>query len=210
MSLRLALLALLEAEPATAYELAARFDGSSARLWRAGQSQIYPELKRLEAEGLVSGVSESRGSRARKTKYSIREEGCRVLAEWAETAVVHGVPRFPEYLKSSYLEWATFDGARRHFEAQRSHHERLIAGWSEHVRELRTQETPLLQARLRQAPDSAADAIVAYKVLVYETLIERSRAEMEGARRGIELVDRLQQESGLPGSARLTSPIAGR
>ena len=210
MSLRLALLALLEAEPATAYELAARFDGSSARLWRAGQSQIYPELKRLEEEGLVVGVSESRGARAKKTKYSIREEGCRVLEEWAETAVVHGVPRFPEYLKSSYLEWATFDAARGHFEAQRSHHERLIAGWTEHLRELRSHETPLLLARLRQAPESAGAAIVAYKVLVYETLIERSMAEIEGARKGIELVDRLHEESGLPGSARLTSPNVGR
>ena len=49
MSLRHALLALLDATPMTGYTLAKHFDQSAAFVWHAPHSQIYPELRRMAA-----------------------------------------------------------------------------------------------------------------------------------------------------------------
>lgn len=67
MSLRHALLALLDAEPMTGYTLARYFDQSAAYVWHASHSQIYPELRRLESEGdsLLAAAWAAGGKRAR-------------------------------------------------------------------------------------------------------------------------------------------------
>ncbi|EDV5156957.1 PadR family transcriptional regulator, partial [Salmonella enterica subsp. enterica] len=57
MSLRYALLALLTARPMTGYDLAKSFHVSVGHVWHAPDSQIYPELKRMLADGLVEGES---------------------------------------------------------------------------------------------------------------------------------------------------------
>jgi DNA-binding PadR family transcriptional regulator len=48
MSLRHAMLGLLAVEPATGYELTAKFDKSLSNAWHASHSQIYPELAKVE------------------------------------------------------------------------------------------------------------------------------------------------------------------
>jgi DNA-binding PadR family transcriptional regulator len=72
MSLRHAVLGLLAARPSTGYELAQRFDQSLAHAWHASHSQIYPELGRLDEEGLVEVVAE--GPRRSRT-WAITDRG---------------------------------------------------------------------------------------------------------------------------------------
>jgi PadR family transcriptional regulator AphA len=80
MSLRHALLGLLEDGPASGYMLTTRFDRSLRRYaWSAQQSHIYPELNRLAAEGLIEVVDE--GARGRRT-YALTETGRAALREW--------------------------------------------------------------------------------------------------------------------------------
>lgn len=79
MSLRHAILGLLERQPSTGYELARKFDLSLATAWHASHSQIYPELSRLEAAGLVEVVA--RGARQSKT-YALTEGGRDELRRW--------------------------------------------------------------------------------------------------------------------------------
>lgn len=55
MALRHAVLAALLEGEASGYELAKRFDVSVANFWTATPQQLYRELDRLEAEGLVRG-----------------------------------------------------------------------------------------------------------------------------------------------------------
>ncbi len=55
MSLRYALIALLTAQPMTGYEVSKRFGASVGHVWHAPDSQIYPELRKLEKEGLLVG-----------------------------------------------------------------------------------------------------------------------------------------------------------
>jgi DNA-binding PadR family transcriptional regulator len=86
MSLRYALLGLLAGEPASGYELASWFEHSLQRwAWHARHSQIYPELNKLEEEGLIYVAEE--GARGRRT-YKITESGRAEVHEW----LVHPPP----------------------------------------------------------------------------------------------------------------------
>ncbi|GAA4226271.1 DNA-binding PadR family transcriptional regulator [Streptosporangium album] len=80
MSLRMALLGLLTSSgPASGYDLTKLFESSINHAWQAKHSQIYPELNKMAADGLVT--VEEEGPRGRKT-YTITGEGARELREW--------------------------------------------------------------------------------------------------------------------------------
>lgn len=79
MSLRHAVLGLLAVQPATGYELAQRFDASLANAWHASHSQIYPELAKLDAEGMVEVVGE--GPRRSRT-FAATDRGRDELRRW--------------------------------------------------------------------------------------------------------------------------------
>ncbi|SIR99062.1 transcriptional regulator, PadR family [Williamsia sterculiae] len=61
------------------YDLLKMFNESLANVWPATQSQLYNELNRLDADGLVE-IS-SRGARGRKN-YRITEDGRGELRAW--------------------------------------------------------------------------------------------------------------------------------
>jgi DNA-binding PadR family transcriptional regulator len=83
MSLRHAVLGLLSLQPSTGYELTQRFDRSLSNAWHASHSQIYPELSKLEAEGLVEVVAE--GARRSKT-WGATGAGREELRRWMTEA----------------------------------------------------------------------------------------------------------------------------
>ncbi|MET9021147.1 PadR family transcriptional regulator [Actinopolymorpha sp. NPDC004070] len=84
MSLRYALLGLLSERPASGYALTQRFEQSLQKYaWHANHSQIYPELAKLAADGLVTVVEE--GARGRRT-YAITDAGREALREWLLTS----------------------------------------------------------------------------------------------------------------------------
>lgn len=196
MSLRHALLALIEAGPSTGYELAKWFDESAANVWRAKHSQIYTELRRLEAEGLVSANTLPRGNRALATKraYELTGDGAAELGRWV--AAIDDPPglRDTAYVKATYLEYGSYDDARAQFRAHRARYEKLRDHFELHVEQLEDRATPLLQQRLRRASPDAHDAITAFKAHAYRGLIARARTEIAWAEQGLDLVDRLAAE----------------
>jgi DNA-binding PadR family transcriptional regulator len=66
-------------------------DSSARFFWAASYGQIYPELKKLEKAGLITGDDSSRGARQRTT-FRLTAEGKRAAREWIE--------RPPEVLES--------------------------------------------------------------------------------------------------------------
>jgi DNA-binding PadR family transcriptional regulator len=79
MSLRHAILGLLELAPATGYELTQRFDVSLSTAWHARHSQIYPELAKLEEAGLAEVIGE--GPRNSRT-WAVTDAGRSELHRW--------------------------------------------------------------------------------------------------------------------------------
>jgi len=80
MSLRYGILDLLAAEPKSGYDLSQFFAASMANVWPAQHSQIYPELARLAAEGLIAQTGQE-GPRHRKT-YQTTPAGVEALRSW--------------------------------------------------------------------------------------------------------------------------------
>lgn len=207
MSLRHALLALVEAGAMTGYELAKRFDQSVAYVWHAQHSQIYTELRRLEQEGLVVAEERPRGEKALATKraYALTAAGAAELRRWVdEVAELPGL-RDPAYVKATYLEYGSYRSARAQFRAHRAHYEALRDHYELHVEELERRETELLRRRLAHAPSQAHEAIVAFKAHAYRGLAERAKTEIAWAQRGLELVDRLSAGAG-PGDDPVLPP----
>ena len=79
MSLRHAVLGMLSVTSCTGYELTQWFDSSLQHAWHASHSQIYPELAKLETEGLAEVVEE--GARRSKT-YAVTDAGKDELRRW--------------------------------------------------------------------------------------------------------------------------------
>ena len=91
MSLRHALLGLLADTPQNGYDLTKRFEQTlSDHAWSAGHSQIYPELKRMTAEGLIEVVDE--GSRGSKV-YGLTDAGRAELRRWMFSPLGDTPPR---------------------------------------------------------------------------------------------------------------------
>src|SRR5918911_1919187 len=65
----------------TGYDIKAFIDKTARHFWAASYGQIYPELKRLEDQGLVRGRPEPSGGRAR-TVYEITDAGTAALERW--------------------------------------------------------------------------------------------------------------------------------
>jgi len=75
------ILGMVEHGPKSGYEIKSIVDISTRFFWAASYGQIYPELKRLEEEGLIQGVADPQGGRQR-TVYSITDSGRETLREW--------------------------------------------------------------------------------------------------------------------------------
>src|SRR3954463_13700406 len=68
----------------TGYDIKAFVDKTTRYFWAASYGQIYPELKRLEGQGLVRGRSDPSGGRPR-TVYELTEAGAAALEHWLES-----------------------------------------------------------------------------------------------------------------------------
>src|ERR671937_3199632 len=68
----------------TGYDIKAFVDKTARYFWAASYGQIYPELKRLEDQGLVRGRPDPSGGRAR-TVYELTEAGTAALQRWLES-----------------------------------------------------------------------------------------------------------------------------
>jgi PadR family transcriptional regulator AphA len=65
----------------TGYDIKQLVDRSTRHFWAASYGQIYPELRRLEASGLIEGRAEPSGGRAR-TEYDLTAKGEQTLRDW--------------------------------------------------------------------------------------------------------------------------------
>lgn len=63
------------------YEIQRAAERSVRFFWSLGPPQVYSELRRLEADGLIEGRDEARGRRPRRV-FDITEAGRAALREW--------------------------------------------------------------------------------------------------------------------------------
>lgn len=89
MSVRQALLALLEEGPRYGYQLRAQFEQRTGATWPLNVGQVYTTLTRLERDGLVEGAGDDG---AGHVVYRITESGRDEVATWFTTPVERTQP----------------------------------------------------------------------------------------------------------------------
>lgn len=115
MTLRHALLGLLDSRPASGYDLLKTFETAMANVWPATQSQVYGELNRLTDAGLLEVAAE--GPRGRK-EYAITDAGRTELRTWL-LSVEPGRPvRSDMLLRVFFLDRVGVDEAREYLARQ--------------------------------------------------------------------------------------------
>lgn len=83
--LRYAILGLLNRKDMTGYDLTKEFQASLSEFWGAKHSQIYPELKVLTEQNLVTYKTEITGNVLEKKLYSITESGKKEFIRWEKS-----------------------------------------------------------------------------------------------------------------------------
>ncbi len=101
MSLRHAILGLVEYKPTHGYELKRVLDEGISSFWPVNLAAIYPNLHRLEEEGLLTHRMEaSLEGRPDRKVYEITEAGSEELAAWRRLPPESdGNTRVPLFLK---------------------------------------------------------------------------------------------------------------
>lgn len=127
-----ALIGLLLRQPATGYDLARQLRRPVGYFWSAGHTQIYPELARLEAAGLVRHTVVA-GAGPRETKrYRATATGRRELRAWLLATTPEVDDR--EILLRAYLLFVLPPPqAAQVVRTLRAHHEQTLA----HYRSIR-------------------------------------------------------------------------
>jgi|TARA_B100000678_G_scaffold55135_1_gene44190 DNA-binding PadR family transcriptional regulator len=193
VSLRYALLALLRVGPLSGYELAKQFTQSVGHVWHAPDSQIYPELRKMEADGLVEAEEQARGERGTRRMYHVTDAGDQAFLAWMASPLEYQRVRDPAHLRAAYLESASPEAAREFFLRHIEQWEGELAQWDGELRKIDHVDppNPMLERRLKASPEQEHERIVAYKHFAYEGLVERAKSEIAWARRGLDLVDKL-------------------
>jgi DNA-binding PadR family transcriptional regulator len=185
------LLALLTAQPMTGYDLARAFHSSVGHVWHAPDSQIYPELRRMQSDGLLLGEEVPWGRRGIKTRYTITDDGVRALRDWMTEPLAYTPERDPAHLRAAYLEWTDPITARTQLERHAAHHRELRNQRLGQLESIRDHSHPIVARRLRAAPEIEWRRITAFKEFTYEGLVGQAEREIEWAERGLRLIDEL-------------------
>ena len=78
------ILGMLGWRPMSGYEVKSIVDKSTRFFWAASYGQIYPELRRLAAAGLIEGKASPQGGRKRNV-YRLTQAGRKQLRAWLDT-----------------------------------------------------------------------------------------------------------------------------
>ena len=118
-------LGLLAHGPRSGYDIKAVVDRSTRFFWAASYGQIYPELRRLEREGLIEGESAPRGGRERRV-YRLTASGRDALVSWLLGSTTTIELRDESLLRLFFADALPREQALRLLEGRRRGHEQYL------------------------------------------------------------------------------------
>lgn len=121
---RYAILGALTHGARSGYDLRRFFEENLGSFWRESYGQIYPILRKLQAEGLVERAA---GESARRKPYRITDAGRTALSVWLEQPVTLEVGRVEILLKLFFISQAPAGTAQGHLRAFRAEHATRLA-----------------------------------------------------------------------------------
>jgi DNA-binding PadR family transcriptional regulator len=119
------ILGLLAHRSRSGYDIKAVVDRSTRFFWAASYGQIYPELRRLEAEGLVEGEDSPNGRRARRV-YRLTDAGREALEAWLFGPITTIELRDESLLRLFFADALPREDALRLLEGRKRGHEEFL------------------------------------------------------------------------------------
>ena len=189
MSLRHVLLALLSKQPNTGYGLGRLLHHELNHCWDARLQQIYTELGKLEAQGLVQAEAVALPNRPAKKTYALTPAGFEALDHWLAQPVALALAKNELLVKLYCLERLARDVVVRRLEEQRDRCE-VRAG----------------ELRQRLADVTRTDLAELGRRLTLEAALAHAEAEATWCIRALALVEQEGQASPSerPATARTT------
>ena len=125
---RYAILGALTLKPMSGYDIRQFFAKSVSHFWDESYGQIYPMLKALHSDGLVSPVKRPRDSR--RIAYQITERGRAALAAWLAEPVDPVPGRNEILLKLFFIREAPPKTAKKLLANYRERQQALLARYT--------------------------------------------------------------------------------
>ena len=119
---RYAILGALTLEPMSGYDIKRFADQSVAHFWAESYGQIYPILKQLRAERLITVDTERHAGPRRHIRYAITARGRRALSRWLTEPAEQQVRRIEILLKLFFARNAAPEAILRLVEEFRMEH----------------------------------------------------------------------------------------
>lgn len=113
---RYIILGLLAEENLSGYDIKQKIDKKIGVLWMESYGQIYPELKRLAEENMISLKSSVRQGRV-YNEYSITKKGKETLLKWLKEPPETKIVKYDILLKMFFAKHLKFEEVENHLKS---------------------------------------------------------------------------------------------
>ena len=135
--LKYAILGLINRNPLTGYDITKEFNSGLVEFWYAKHSQIYPELKKLTDEDLISYETVIQGEKLEKKLYTITEKGKKCFQKWlAKEDPLEPTPKDIFRLKAYFCDEMDANTLLRQFQSTLCKHSEKLEYLEDHMCEL--------------------------------------------------------------------------
>ncbi|HET7578925.1 MAG TPA: MFS transporter [Bacillales bacterium] len=136
MSLKHGILGFLSLWPdTTGYDLKKEFDKHMNVVWFSHLSQIYPELGKLEKEGLLESRTVKQEGKPDKKTYTVTKKGMEELAGWVAQPPNEPKMKDPFLMKAFFMDKIPLDEAVFQMQTYQKKHEKRLGKMRELVNE---------------------------------------------------------------------------
>ncbi len=135
-----AILGILGLGPRSGYDIKKMTDLSTRHFWSENYGNLYPTLKRLEHEGLVTVERRAGDGKPDRKVYTVTDAGREVLQGWLEAPTEAAPPRNELLLKLFLGRQAPPEVSRAHLERFYAEQGELIATYEGIERRLETEQ----------------------------------------------------------------------
>jgi DNA-binding PadR family transcriptional regulator len=185
MALRNAIMAALLEGESSGYDLAKGFDASVANFWMAMPQQLYRELERMEADGLVRARVIEQERRPNKRLFALTDAGLRELYTFTTRQPKPVAIREEMLVQVQAVDVGDLDAVRANLAERRQWAEAKIARYER------------LRERLLDGRDEEEYFATADRIGPYLTLLRGLAFEQENARWAQRALEILEQRSAL-------------
>jgi DNA-binding PadR family transcriptional regulator len=128
---RFVILGFLTDQPRSGYDIRKAIEESIGNFWNESFGQIYPSLKELEAEGLVTRAEGPQSGRAQRQVYAITAPGRAALEQWVKTPAGPHTYRVETLVKLFFAPLVGPGEARAHVARFKAEHGALVAKYQD-------------------------------------------------------------------------------